>query len=247
MVAVVAPGLAVVRPTGRRLVAQAPPFLAALTALLPPGVVVFVAVVSPLLLLARPVVAIGGGGDPCAQNNCNGHGDCNPTDGTCTCVTGWGGGTCGACDHPCTAGPPATNAAWRSGTCSGQPHCLDDSCYAVCSPGYDASGSTSYTCSSSGEWDGDNGGLTCTPKTCAKGPPSGVAHATSCPEGQYGGATCTAGCEDGYEPAQGHSNTQYRCGEDGTWGGGDLQCVGKLCRGAPEAKGELQLKVRGMQ
>jgi hypothetical protein len=148
------------------------------------------------------------------------------------------------CDSPCPAGPPAANAAWRSRTCSGQSHCLGDSCYAACSPGYDARGSASYTCSSSGKW--EDGALTCTPKTCAKGPPPGVAHATSCPEGQYGGETCTAGCEAGYEPAPGHSNRQYRCGEDGTWGGGDLQCVGKPCTDAPVPSGDLQLKVRSM-
>jgi len=85
------------------------------------------------------------GNNPCDPDPCNGHGTCNPADGTCTtCQTGYTGSTCNTCATGYTGYPNCVVDKCYQNTCSGHGTCnaSDGSC--SCTTGY--TGPTCNTC-----------------------------------------------------------------------------------------------------
>eukprot|EP01046_Picozoa_sp_COSAG06_P020095 COSAG06_NODE_1457_length_9417_cov_58.780425_6_plen_485_part_00 len=137
----------------------------------------------------------------------------------------WSGGSCVAahCD-----GSPIEHSVACHGT-------FGDTCEAVCDPGYEGAGDSTYTCGGTGTWTG--GSYSCVGITCPAAPPKDAQHINSCPARQYGSndATCHATCTAGYQSSKTSGSSEYECGVDGDWVGGNLICVGSPCTGLPKA------------
>eukprot|EP01138_Halocafeteria_seosinensis_P001714 gb/GECG01001757.1/.p1 GENE.gb/GECG01001757.1/~~gb/GECG01001757.1/.p1 ORF type:complete len:1684 (+),score=177.51 gb/GECG01001757.1/:1-5052(+) len=88
-------------------------------------------------------------GDPCDNNNCDGHGTCNSDDGTCTCDSGYYGSDKYSCDRKLCPGQDSRDDT----ACSGQGECDKETGECDCDAGFSGDDCSEIGCPKGGTSD----------------------------------------------------------------------------------------------